>query len=89
MAYTIVIISTASITNDWIHKFRNFGEDIWKQLRDESEISLEEIDSCTDRFEIRGIKAKKVKRIEKLVLDISKGHFVYDDIDLEINRDQV
>jgi hypothetical protein len=62
MAKTLVVKLTAPSPN-LIHWFHIFGEDFYRALRDESEISIQEIDTSTSEFHIRGIHKREVRRI--------------------------
>jgi DNA repair photolyase len=60
-----------------VHRFMNFGEDVYRELRLEKRIhvSLEEIDRCTDQFEVR-TKPALVRRVLKTVEPILKRHLM-------------
>ncbi|MGL5009769.1 MAG: hypothetical protein ACRC6I_07775 [Paracoccaceae bacterium] len=62
-----------------VHRFRNFGEDVWKELRPEKrfEVSIDEIDRCTDQFEVR-TQPLLVLRVVKAVGPILKRHLMVD-----------
>ena len=46
--------------SDLVHRFRNFGEDLYREFRlsGHAKISIDEIDSATDRIELF-VKAKR------------------------------
>jgi len=54
-----------------VHQFRNLGEDIWRILQHECEISLSEIDASTSQFHLRGIHKRDLRalaaKVRKLV----------------------
>ena len=54
-----------------VHDFRNFGEDVYRALRDDYAVSIEEIDASTDEFHLREIPKREVRtvavRVRKLV----------------------
>jgi hypothetical protein len=62
-----------------VHRFRNFGEDVWRELRLEKrfEVSIEEIDRCINQFEVR-TKPALVRRVLKAVGPIMKKHLMHD-----------
>jgi hypothetical protein len=62
MAKTLVVKLTAPSPN-LVHWFHNFGEDVYRALRDECEISIQEIDTSTSEFHIRGIHKRQVRSI--------------------------
>lgn len=61
-------------STDIIHRFQNFGEDVWRRLKDEADISLEEIDASTTFFFIHGVKSKKINRTIKIIYDLLSKH---------------
>lgn len=56
---------------DWVHQFRNFGEDVYRDLRDQCEVSIAEIDASISEFHLRGIHKRDVRsiaaRVRKLI----------------------
>lgn len=42
-------------TSEVSHRFRNFGEDVYRALRDTCSVSIEEIDVSTTSFTIRDL----------------------------------
>jgi hypothetical protein len=52
-----------------IHRLRNFGEDVFRQLRDNGwgEVSLHEVDRATEHFTVRSIKASKLRTLLRWV----------------------
>jgi hypothetical protein len=44
-----------------VHQFRNFGEDVYRALRDECEVSIQEIDASTSEFHVRGIHKRELR----------------------------
>ena len=67
MAKTILVRISDEPTPDIVHRFRNFGEDVYRALRDSCDVDIDEIDASTDRFHVRGIKARQVGRVTKLI----------------------
>ena len=62
-----------------VHRFRNFGDDVYRALQTEKriEVSIEEIDCCTDCFEVRTKPALVPKEL-KAVDPILKRHLMKD-----------
>jgi len=52
-------------TPDIVHRFRNFGEDIYRALRDKCSVSIEEIDAATTSFTVRNIHRRDLGAITK------------------------
>jgi phosphate uptake regulator len=55
MRAAIQIQITDEPTSDISHRFRNFGEDVYRSLRDTCSVCIEEIDASTKSFTIRDI----------------------------------
>ena len=53
-----------------VHDFKNFGEDVYRILRDECVISLQEIDTSVDEFHLRGLHKREVREITAKVSKI-------------------
>ena len=75
MAKTILVRISDAPTPDIVHRFRNFGEDVYRALRDSCDVDLDEIDSSTNRFHVRGIKARQVGRVVKLIESELRAHY--------------
>ena len=61
-------------TPDIVHRFRNFGEDIYRALRDECSVSIEEIDASTTSFSVRNIHKRDLGRITKIIKEELRRH---------------
>lgn len=51
---------------DQLHRFRNFGEDVFTWIRDQKgmgEIEYPELDTSLGKFAVRGIRAHKSRRL--------------------------
>jgi hypothetical protein len=48
-----------------IHRLRNFGEDVWRHVRDADWgcVSIDEVDRATTQFAITEVRAKKLRRL--------------------------
>jgi len=46
-----------------VHNFQNFGEDVYLALRDECDISIDEIDHFVGAFHLRGLHKRDVRTI--------------------------
>jgi hypothetical protein len=46
-----------------VHSFKNFGEDVFRALRGECEVSLAEIDRAISEFHIRGLHKHEVRSV--------------------------
>lgn len=54
-------------TPDVIHRFRNFGEDIYRALRDTCSVSLEEIDRSTTSFLVSDVRSHDVGPVTQAI----------------------
>ena len=61
-------------TPEVIHRFRNFGEDIYRALRDQCSVSIDEIDAATTSFLVRDIHKRDVRRISKIIQEELRHH---------------
>ncbi|MGC3991257.1 MAG: hypothetical protein QM796_16570 [Chthoniobacteraceae bacterium] len=59
-----------------IHEFRNFGEDVYRRLREECEVSIAEVDASASEFCLRGIRKREVRatiaKVQKLAASYPK-----------------
>ena len=55
MSAAIKIEISDEATGDDVHRFRNFGEDIYRELRDTCSLNVDEIDQSTTTFVVRDI----------------------------------
>jgi len=58
-----------------VHTFQNFGEDVYRDLRDECEISIDEIDHATSEFHLRGIHKREVRSVAAKVRKIIEKRY--------------
>src|SRR6266480_3627351 len=56
MSAAIKIEISGPPTSEVIHRFRNFGEDIYRLLRDTCSVDIDEIDAATSSFVVRDIR---------------------------------
>jgi len=47
---SITVTISVDVTPEIIHRFRNFGEVVWRELKDECTVDIEEIDRSKNRF---------------------------------------
>jgi hypothetical protein len=57
-----------------VHDFRNFGEDVFRALYNECDISIEEIDHFAGAFHLRGIHKRDFRTIAAKVNRILEKH---------------
>jgi DNA polymerase III delta subunit len=56
-----------------IHRLRNYGEDVFRFLRDDhnewGELDLSEVDAATEQFTVHGVKRSKLRRLLRWIED--------------------
>lgn len=75
MSVTLEIMVPDDGEQTFVHRFRNFGEDVYRALRDECDVSLHEIDASAKSFTIRAIKRQRAKRTAARIREIAEKHF--------------
>ena len=75
MAGTLKVYLT-SPSPDLVHQWRNFGEDVYRALRDECDVSLAEIDASTSEFFVREIHKRELRNIAARVLKIAEKNLM-------------
>jgi hypothetical protein len=61
-------------TPDAVHRFRNFGEEIYRLLRERCSVSIEEIDAATTSFMVSDIHKREIGRITKIIREELRRH---------------
>jgi len=59
---------------DLVHEFRNFGEDVYRALRDNYAVSIDEIDTSTQAFQLREIPKREVRAVAGRVREIAERY---------------
>ena len=76
MTVAIKIMISDLPTSEVIHRFRNFGEDIFRLVRDICSVNIEEIDRATDSFVVRDIHRCDLGLVNQTIKrEIKKHHF--------------
>jgi hypothetical protein len=57
-----------------VHRFRNFGEDVYRAFRDRCAIDIRELDRSTTSFAVREIHARDVRSISREILALAAQH---------------
>ena len=71
---TIRILGQPEPENAWLHRFRNFGEDVYVRLGGTYAVDIEEIDSSIDRFHVGGIPAGRATGVSDMLESIVREH---------------
>ncbi len=62
-------------TPDTIHRFRNFGEDVFRTFRDRHSVDIGEIDASTNCFHVRNVHSRELRSLSKEIMRIATKHF--------------
>jgi hypothetical protein len=63
-------------TGDVVHRFRNFGEDIYRELRATCSVSIDEIDHSTTSFVVRDIHKRDLGVVTQAIKrELRRHHF--------------
>lgn len=62
------------VTPDVVHRFRNFGEDIYRALRETCSVDLGEIDASTNSFVVRDICRSDIGEVTQTIKRQLKHH---------------
>jgi len=79
MAWQIVIdFAGAENAPSFIHKFRNFGEDLWRACKQDgwASIGLEDIDRARNQLVVTVSSSRRVRRMVKLTNRLLGEHFL-------------
>lgn len=61
---------------DIVHRFRNFGEDVYRSLRDTCSVSIEEIMASTSSFIVRDIHRSALGDVRQVIKrELKRHHF--------------
>ena len=63
-------------TSEVIHRFRNFGEDVYRLLRNTCSVSMDEIDAVTNSFVVREIRRRDLGMVTQTInRELKRHHF--------------
>lgn len=74
MSAAIKIAISNEPTSDIVHRFRNFGEDIYRELRDTCSVSIDEVDASTTCFTVRDIRRRDLGEVTQTINRELKRH---------------
>jgi len=57
-----------------VPRFQDFGEDVYRALRDQCDVSIDEIDHFVGAFHLRGIHKREVRSVGATVRKILEKH---------------
>jgi len=76
MSIALQISITDAPTSEVIHRFHNFGEDVYRALRDTCTVNIEEIDTSTTSFTIRDIRRSDLGTVtQSIKRELKRHHF--------------
>jgi hypothetical protein len=74
----LIVVAQPQPEGDWVHRFRNFGEEAWVRLRSACDIDIAEIDASFDLFHIRGIRDESA--VAEAVRTLCREHHLDDSV---------
>ena len=76
MSTAIKIEISDELSSDVVHRFRNFGEDIYRSLRDRCSVSIDEIDAARTSITIRDIQRRDTGVVTRSIKrELKRHHF--------------
>jgi hypothetical protein len=75
---SISVIAQPKPEEGWIHRFRNFGEDVYVRLRERYDIEIAEIDAATDEFHVRGVGDQEADASIGVIAGLAREHSLDD-----------
>jgi hypothetical protein len=67
-------IDPATFNEIHVHRFRNFGEDVYRLLKDTCSVSLDEIDRTTTHFSVRDIRRRDLGTVTQKIKELLVRH---------------
>jgi hypothetical protein len=80
--HSIKIVARDDGRDTFVHRFHNFGEDVYREFRDICAIDLGEIDSSKESFLIQKIKSKDLGQVTSRIEKLIAKHYFEDSISL-------
>lgn len=74
------VIAQPKPEEGWIHRFRNFGEDVYVRLRDTFHVDIAEIDAATDEFHIGNVDERQADALVGMIARIAGEHRLDDTV---------
>jgi len=74
MTAAVLVQISDDPTPDIVHRFRNFGEDVYRALADKCSVDIDEIDAATTSFVIRNIRRQDIGVVTELIKKQLRQH---------------
>ena len=68
-----------------IHKIRNWAEEFWSEHRNTRGITMGDIDTVVDEFQVTVTKAREIRAVKKALTDTLDKHFLLEHTHIEEN----
>jgi len=81
----LTVIAQQKAEAGWVHRFRNFGEDVYARLRESCEVNIAEIDAAFDEFHVNGIRDEEADVVRRAVAVLNSEHHLDDSVFITIN----
>jgi hypothetical protein len=72
----LTITAQPTAAADWVHRFRNFGEEVYVRLRHNFDIDIAEIDAAVDEFHVGGVPDEEAEQARREVTALASEHFL-------------
>jgi hypothetical protein len=77
---TLRIVGQPQPTGSWLHRFRNFGEEVYVELRDSVTIDIKEIDAATDVFHVKDVQRERLADVTDVLTQILRKHHLQESV---------
>lgn len=85
MPTSLQIRITIEPTSTVVHRFRNFGEGVYRGLSDFCDVDLEKIDRATNSFHIKRIESRHLGHVMRFIQKELEEHNFQDCAKIEKN----
>jgi hypothetical protein len=76
----ISIVGQPKPEDDWLHRFRNLGEEVYVRLRDTCAVDIHEIDAAVDVFYVREVPPERTGAVAELLRQLIREHHLDDSV---------
>lgn len=75
---TVNVIAQPKPEEGWVHRFRNFGEEVYVRLRETHDVDIEEIDAAIDEFHVGGVGDEQADALVGVITAMAREHHLDD-----------
>ncbi|MGH7489583.1 MAG: hypothetical protein ACRD3J_04755, partial [Thermoanaerobaculia bacterium] len=81
---SINVIGHPKPDSDWVHRFRNFGEEVYVRLRASCDVRIAEIDAAIDQFHVGGVDDERAASVADFVESLCRAHHLDDSVLIKV-----